>query len=230
MIQLNLLPDVKKEFIKTQRLKRNIISGAIIGSGVAIGLIVLLAIYVHVAQRVARNQLQGDINKSSQELSSKQDLSKVLTVQGALNALPSLYDQKTITSRFFDYLRVVMPNQTVLTKLDADLAKRTLKLDGTAADYKSLNIFVDTLKNAQLSYGTTDKRSTVQAFKNVIITSANSSNDVNKPGVTFNLTMEFDQLLFKSTTQSPSLTIPAAVSGPKTNEVFSTSSPQGAKQ
>ena len=120
-----------------------------------------------------------------------------------------------------------MPNQTSLTKLDADLAKRTLKLDGTAEDYKSLNVFVDTLKNAQLSHGTTDKRSNVQAFKNVIITSANSSNDVNKPGVTFNLAMEFDPLLFKSTTQNPSLTIPSATAGPKTNEVFSTS---GAKQ
>lgn len=229
MIQLNLLPDVKKEFIKTQRLKRNIISGAIIGSGVALGLVVLLAIYVHVAQRVARNQLQGDIDRSSQELGAKKDLSKILTVQGALTALPSLYDQKAVTSRVFDYLRVVMPNQTSLTKLDMDLAKRTFKLDGTSSDYKSMNVFVDTLKNAELSYGSTDKRQKVRAFEAVVVSSANSSNDVNKPGVTFSLAMQFDQSLFKTTTASPAMTITSANDGPKTNEIFSISGSQGTK-
>ena len=229
MIQLNLLPDVKKEFIKTQRLKRNIISGAIVASAVAIGLVVLLAIYVHVAQKVARNQLQGDIDRSSQELGTKKDLSKILTVQGALNALPGLYDQKTVSSRVFDYLRVVMPNQASLTKVDMDLSKRTLKLDGTADDYKSLNVFVDTLKNAQLSYGPAEKRQTVRAFDMVVISSANSSNDVNKPGVTFNLAMQFDQSLFKTITEKPAMTITTANDGPKTNEIFSIAESQGAK-
>lgn len=230
MIQLNLLPDVKKEFIQTQRLKRNIISGAILASFVAVGLIVLLALYVHVAQRVARNQLQGDIEKSESSLNSQQDLSKILTVQGALMQLPSLHDKKPISSRLFDYLKVLIPNEVTLNKLEEDQAKSTMKLDGISTDYKSLNVFVDTLKNAKIATGAEDKRTEQQAFNKVTIVSANASNDTTRPGVSFSLSMEFNPAMFKASSENPKMEVPNVNTGSgfttKTNDVFGS----GAKQ
>lgn len=224
MIQLNLLPDVKKEYLKSQRMKRNIISLSILASIIAAVLVLLLALYVHGAQRIARNQLQGDIDKSNQELQGLNDINKVLTVQGALASLPELHDKKNINSRLFDYLKVVVPNEVSLNKLELAHKGNTLKMTGRSNDYKSLNVFVDTLKSAKVTYGPDDSRSTVTPFKNVTIANATKSSDTQKPGIEFVVNLEFDPVIFKTKTQNPAMSIPTTTTGQgfvKSNELFS---------
>src|SRR3569833_152915 len=101
-------------------MKRNIISFFILVSLVAVALVVLLALYVHGAQVLARNQLQGDINKDSKQLQSMSNLGKVLTVQDALATLPTLHNQKPVDSRLFEYLKVLVPDQVSLNKIDLE--------------------------------------------------------------------------------------------------------------
>ncbi|HSX28528.1 MAG TPA: PilN domain-containing protein [Candidatus Saccharimonadales bacterium] len=236
MIQLNLLPDVKKEYLKSQRMKRNIITLSILASIVAGALVLLLALYVHGAQRLARNQLQNDINKSSTELSGLSDINKILTVQDALATLPSLHQQKYINSHLFDYLKVLVPNDVSLTKVDlAHTAGNTIKINGFSTDYKSLNVFVDTFKNAQLAYGSADHRTTISPFKDVTINSAGKSSDPQKPGIEFIVTVKFDPLIFDAKSENPVMQVPAVTTGQgfiKTNNLFngsaeSSTQPQG---
>lgn len=223
MVQLNLLPDVKKEFLKSQRMKRNIISFSIIAAIVVGLLVLLLALYVHGAQRIARSQLQKDIDKSSKELQSQKDISKILTVQGALAVLPALHEQKYINSRFFDYLKVLVPNDASLSKVDLSNTGTTLKITGRSADYKTLNIFADTLKRAQFSYGPKDQREVIAPFSNVTIASANTASGANAKGIDFTIDLQFNALIFAATTKDPSMSVPNTTTGQgfKSGQLFS---------
>lgn len=226
MIQLNLLPDVKKEFLRAQRMKRNILSLSILVSIIAVGLVVLLAIYVHGAQVLARNQLQNSINKDSKQLEGMSNLSKILTVQDALAALPNLHNQKPIDSRLFDYLKSLVPDQVALNKFDLEQQKGTLAITGHSDNYVALNVFADMLKNAQLKYGA-DQKNTAQAFSGVAISQASDSTDPKHLGVDFTLSMSFNPKLFDANTSNPKINVPTVTTGQglaKTNPVFNSNS------
>jgi Tfp pilus assembly protein PilN len=209
-------------------MKRNIISLSILVSLVAVALVVLLALYVHGAQVLARNQLQDGINKDSKQLQSMSNLDKVLTVQDALVALPTLHNQLPVDSRLFDYLKVLVPDQVELNKIDLEQVQSpSLTLSAHSQDYKALNIFADTLKNAQLKFGSSEQKKSEAAFSNVAITQASESSDAHKPGVDFTLTMGFNPKLFSASTANPTMNVPTVTTGQglaKSNPVFNSDS------
>ena len=101
MLQFNLLPDVKLEYVKTQRTKHLLTLLSFAASAAGIGILVLSVITVDVVQKVALNNLNGDIKKYSTQLKQIPDLDKILTVQNQLGTLTSLHDKKPVTSRMF---------------------------------------------------------------------------------------------------------------------------------
>jgi hypothetical protein len=81
MIQFNLLPDVKLEFVRAQRVKHAVVSGAVIASGAAFLIFLLLFIAVHVVQTKMIHDQTADIKKYSEEIKNTPDLEKILTIQ-----------------------------------------------------------------------------------------------------------------------------------------------------
>ena len=63
MIQFNLLPDVKLEYIKAKRTKRSVMLVSIIATGVALGISIMLFLTVSVLQKQHINNLNNDIQK-----------------------------------------------------------------------------------------------------------------------------------------------------------------------
>ena len=61
MLQFNLLPDVKKEYIKAKRQKRLIVSISTISAAVSIGIVVVLLSIVQFVQKKNINDLTNDI-------------------------------------------------------------------------------------------------------------------------------------------------------------------------
>mgnify|MGYP001584056236 FL=1 len=55
MIELNLVPDVKQEFIRAKRIRNVVISTVILVGIVSIGVVVLLALYLFGVQTVRSN-------------------------------------------------------------------------------------------------------------------------------------------------------------------------------
>src|SRR3990167_4791890 len=111
MIQFNLLPDVKLEYIKTRRNKRTIL--LIAGGAAAASLTVLILLFgvVHILQKQHLNNLNNDIKKHSSELEKTKDLGKVLTVQNQLDSLPDLHNKKVVASHLFNYVGQLTPAQ-----------------------------------------------------------------------------------------------------------------------
>lgn len=155
MIQLNLLPDLKKEFIKSQKTKGVVISTSILVTIGAVGLSALLFVYVTFLQQLQINLATDDIKQKEKQLSSVTDITKYLTVQAQLAVLPDLHNAKGSYSRLFDFLGVITPgppNSVALGNLQLSTAEKTIIVSGTTASFETLNVFVDTLKHAEISY------------------------------------------------------------------------------
>jgi hypothetical protein len=146
MIQFNLLPDVKLEYIRARRLKRTVILLSITIASSALLVLILLFLAVAVFQKKHLNDLSRDINTNSQKLQSTSDLTRILTVQNQLNSLGTLYQSQPVTSRLFGFIQQVTPNAVSISELDLDYAAQTLSIKGDTNSIETINKYADTIK------------------------------------------------------------------------------------
>lgn len=194
MIQLNLLPDVKLEYMKAQRAQRLVLTVAILAGLAAIALLLILLTYDGL-QKKHLSDLKRDIGTESSQLQNEQDIGTILTVQNQLQSLTGLHNGKPAVSRLFDYLNELTPAQVAITHLTTDFTKQTATITGTADALSSVNQYVDTLK---LTSYTTDSNSTAaKAFSNVVMSDFSLSNDSSGgPPADFTVTLSYDQNIF----------------------------------
>ncbi|MCA9326911.1 hypothetical protein KDA14_00095, partial [Candidatus Saccharibacteria bacterium] len=167
MVQFNLLPDVKLEFVKARRTKYMMTFVSVVVGAVALAVLLFALFYVNVVQRKSLNDLNKDIKSYSTELKNVEDLSKILTVQNQLNTLTSLHDKKPVSSRMFGYLTQLTPNQLSLTKLSVNFDESTMSISGTAPTLDPVYVFTDTLKSAQYTVEGSDTSS--KPFSEVVL-------------------------------------------------------------
>lgn len=203
MIQFNLLPDVKLQYIKTQHTKRLVMIISLLAAIASVALVSILFITVQVAQKKHLNDLSKDIAVEIKKLNSTEDLNKILTIQNQLNSLPQLHTNKPITSRIFGYVQQITPVQADISSLQLNMETNTITISGTADSVVTANKFADTVKFA------TYKSSTVTSgkpFKNVV-----TSLSAGQLKASFGLTFEFDPALFSSA-DTPVITVPTIIS------------------
>ncbi len=156
MIEINLIPDVKLELLRTQRQQRNVISISILLAIIAAGLVVLLAVYVFLVQGVAITLAQNAIDEESAQLQKVEDLSKTLTIQKQLEQISSLHDQKHVSSRVFDIMRTIVPtgtNRVSISQLGLDTESNTITIEGEAKNgYPALEVFKKTIAKTTFEY------------------------------------------------------------------------------
>ncbi|HET6622846.1 MAG TPA: hypothetical protein VFG56_02845 [Candidatus Saccharimonadales bacterium] len=174
MITLNLLPDVKKEFLKAQRAKATWTSVSILVTIAAIGLTVLVAGWVYGAQNVHKSVLTNSIKENEQKLKDKK-IDKYLTIQNQLATISDLHNQKNDFSRLFGFLpnlNPAVPDSIGLSSLTIDTEDETIDFQGDAPNYEALTTFKDTLLNAKVTYrepGSDKPIEAVPLFSNVVV-------------------------------------------------------------
>jgi Tfp pilus assembly protein PilN len=201
MVQFNLLPNVKIEYVKTQRTKRLLTLVSLVVSIAGIAVLLLAFVTVDVVQKKHLNDLNKDVSKYSNQLKGVKDLDKILTVQNQLSTLTGLHDQKPVTSRLFAYIAQITPAQATLNKLTIDFTANTLSVGGSAPSLDVISTYTDTLKST--TYKTTDSTQAQHAFSSVVL-STFARDDT---GATFNITFSFDPKIF-NTKNTVTLTVP----------------------
>lgn len=189
-IQLNLLPDVKLEFYKTQKTKRFVFSLVFLISAVAVGLMLISFLIANVVQKKALADVDKDINQYSDQLQKTPDLEKILTIQNQLSALPGLHQQKHVLSRLFSYLPSITPANVSIGRLTLDAAANTMTINGIANTVETVNKFVDTLKFT--TFNTGDANSKQPAFKSVVLDTIGRDDK----GASYTVSVSFDPALF----------------------------------
>ncbi|MCA9347450.1 PilN domain-containing protein [Candidatus Saccharibacteria bacterium] len=208
MIQFNLLPDVKMKYIVARRQKHRVMTIAM-GCGLAaVGLLVLMMVYVYVVQGAQIATYNKRISNSQSSITTKNsqvdDINKVLTVQNQLISLDSLHNDKPIMSRIFDYLAKITPSNITISKIDlAGGETNVITLQGSTDTLASVNKFVDTLKFT--TFKTEDSGSGgKQVFTDVVL--ASFARD--KAGASYGLSFSFDPIIFSSATKVDDLIVP----------------------
>lgn len=206
MIQFNLLPDIKLEYLKARRAKRSIMLISTIVSAVAIGLFVLLFLTVNVFQQNHINNLTSDIEDKVDEISKIEDLDKILTVQSQLNSLNDLHSQKPVATRFYEYLPQIVPENISLASVKVNFSESTIVFSGASNSLATINTFVDTLKFTTFSNPDDEDATAQNAFSQVAL----ASFGVNEDEISYEINLTFDPLIFDSA-QPAKLTVPNIV-------------------
>jgi Tfp pilus assembly protein PilN len=192
MIQFNLLPEVKQEYIRTQRTKRLVIGVSFIVGATALSIFLVLIFSVYVVQKKSIHDLSNDIQANSKMLKDTPNIADILTVQNQLNSLSSLNTQKPSTSRVFGFLSQLTPVQATISDLKVDFSQNTMTVNGNAPSLDVVNTFIDGLKFT--TYTTVGGSGSKSAFSTVVL--ANFSRSATS--ATYSITLNFDPGLFNN--------------------------------
>ena len=205
MIQFNLLPPVKLEYLKARRQQHIIVVLSVLVSVVALTVFILSLFVVYGLQKKNLSDLNKDIKSNSSQLQSTTGLSQILTIQNQLKTLPSLDSAKVVSSRLYGYLGQVTPANASIATLNVDFTQNTLSVAGNADSLQAVNTYVDALKFA--TYTLAGQSGSKSAFSAVVLAAI----ERNSSGATYTINFSFDPAIF-SGAQSPTLTVPNIIS------------------
>lgn len=200
MIQFNLLPNVKLEYVRARRNKRMTLLVAVLIAGATLAIMVILFVGVQLVQKKYSTDLSKDIKSESSKLENTPDLNKILTIQNQLASLPALHDQKPVAPRLLNYVKQVTPAKVSIATMEIDFLTQTIKITGSADAISTVNKFADTLKFT--TYKTDDAKEG-NAFSEVVL----SSFGRDEKGASYELSFKYDPIIFSN--GSPvALTVP----------------------
>jgi uncharacterized protein YoxC len=203
MIQFNLLPDVKLEYIRAARSKRLVMTISVLVAAAALATLIILVMTVMVFQKQHMNHLSSDIKKYSADLKGTPDLDKILTIQNQLTSLSGIHEKKPDTNRIIPYIKQITPAAASISSLNIDFAASTVTVTGTADSLVTVNKYVDTLKFTKYSDGQT----TTEAFSDVVLTTFGRADK----GASYTINFVFDPVIFDNT-KTVTLTVPNIIS------------------
>lgn len=156
MIEINLVPDIKQELLRAQRVRTTVISVSIIVGLAVAAVVVLLVLWVFAVQAGRGLYFDNNIRDKNNTLTKVPDISNTLTIQNQLNKLSALHDGKNIDSRIFDILATInppVPNNIGITKVSLDTSLKTITIDAQAVNqFTALEMFQKTISATKFTY------------------------------------------------------------------------------
>ncbi len=195
VVQINLIPDIKSDFLKAQRTRRLIQTVAFLVSAVSLALVIVMFLYVNVAQRQHTNNLEADIARLTSEIEAVDDLDKLVTIQSQLVALPGLHEQRVMTSNLNEILAVLTPRDIFYDNINIDFENSKLLVNAQGSDLIAVNTYVDILKFAgfQTAEMIENEVPAEPAFTSVLTNSINATTDE----IQFSVEIDFDPRMFE---------------------------------
>lgn len=170
MIEINLLPNVKRELLKTRAMRNRVISISFLVGGASIVAVVVLALVL--GSQIAGEAVQnGVIKDRNDKLMAVEDLNKVVTIQNQLTKINEQHSRKKINSRIFDVVTAVnpvVPNNVSFSDIKVNPESKTITLEGSAVNgYSALETLKKTILNTKVQTTDGDKSSEVSLTKEI---------------------------------------------------------------
>ena len=160
MIQINLIPDVKREYLRARVVRNTAISISIVIGLVAAGIVVLLAVVLG-GQALREANIDGRIEEEHAKLADIGPLNEALTLQHQLDVVSTLNNNKTISSRMFQVLQAINPsgeNSVKFTMVRVTPSNNQISLEGVAENgYPAAEALKKTIINTNISYKNGDE-------------------------------------------------------------------------
>ena len=162
MHEINLVPDVKAEMIKTQKLRNLTLFGCIAVSVVSV-VLVLITVGIKAGQDIVIGGQDKQMSKMSSKIQEYDGLNEILTVQTQLNKMDELSKNRKMLSRIFNVFSVLLPtgaDSITLSELNVNLSTGVLSFDAQAdageaplIDYRVLESFKKSVALMKYDYG-----------------------------------------------------------------------------
>ena len=212
MIEINLVPDVKRELIRARMIRSTVVSVAIIASIISLVVVALIAIYVYAVQTVRSVVADDAIKSGAAQLSKVDDLSKILTIQNQLTKMSALNDEKMIDSRVLDLLQAIIPpapNEVKVSSLTIDAESGTITFEGQTPTYPSLETFKKTIGAANVRYkDDDDKQVDTVLASDLSISNVSYGQDAQSVNVLrFTVSFTYAPELFSPKTKNPTIVL-----------------------
>ena len=170
MIEINLLPNVKRELLKTRVMRNRVISISFLVGGASIAAVVVLALIL--GSQIAAEAVQnGVIKDRNDKLMAVEDLNKVVTIQHQLTKINEQHSGKKLNSRIFDVVTAVnpvAPNNVSFSDIKVNPGSKTITLEGSAVNgYSALETLKKTILNTKVQTTDGDKSSEVSLTKEI---------------------------------------------------------------
>lgn len=170
MIEINLLPNVKRELLKTRAMRNRVISISFLVGGASIAVVVVLALIL--GSQIAAEAVQnGVIKDRNDKLMAVEDLNKVVTIQHQLTKINEQHSGKKLNSRIFDVVTAVnpvAPNNVSFSDIKVNPESKTITLEGSAVNgYSALETLKKTILNTKIQTTDGDKSSEVSLTKEI---------------------------------------------------------------
>lgn len=206
MIQINLLPDIKQEYLRARRTRNTAISIAII-AGLAAGAVVVLLALILGALATREVFVDNTINTEYEKMSQVENLSELVTLQNQLDLISSQHENKSMNSRLFSFLQAInptSPNDVQFSSVTLNPESSTLTLEGMSdGGYPAVESLTKTIANTELEYVSGQERySEPVAVKIAVAETGYGEDSSGKRVVRFKVTVEYHQKLFANTAKS----------------------------
>ncbi len=163
-LEINLVPDIKGEMIKTLKLRNLIFFICIVVASASLGVSLILATIAGGQQAVVDGK-KGTLTLLSEKVKSYSDLSDFLTVRDQLGNISEISDNKQLLSRIFGVLAALLPSgldTITLSELSVNFeeGEPTISFDAQAnagtepfIDYNVLDSFKKSMQYMRYDYG-----------------------------------------------------------------------------
>jgi hypothetical protein len=161
VIEINLIPDVKRELLKAQRMRSVVISISVLVGIIAIGVVVTLGIIVFAVQTIASGVIDGNITSEHNKLKNRSDTVQILTIQQQLGEISGLKNNKYLVSRIVGAVDVIRTSASSppirLSKLGFSRESNTVTVEGQAVQgFEALDAFKKAAERTTFTYTGTD--------------------------------------------------------------------------
>ena len=215
MIQINLIPDVKREYLHARRTRDIAVSVSILVSIGAAGVVGIMLLFL--STQAAREYLADLTIKNEYEtLSGVENLTDMVTIENQLSLISQQHAKKSMDSRLFSILQAVnpvAPNQVAFTTVTLDPVGKALTLEGqTAGGYSAFETLVKTIQNTNITYklgGEGDEITSPIASEVIPGDSSYGIDSDNARVLRFELTVMYTDGLFDNTMQRIQIVAPA---------------------
>lgn len=215
MIQINLIPDVKQEYLRARRVQATAVSLSIMVSIGAIALVVVMGLIL-LAQIGRESLADGRIDSEYKKLANTPDIGNILTIQNQLSLISDQHHSKIISSRLFGLVQGVnppAPHNIQFTSVQLDAVNKRLILDGVAVGgYPSVETLTKSLSNTKIEYMTEgeSQASSVPLASRVEVTQTSFGQNPDGARVlSFTLTLDVDESLLSNMNKETRIVTPS---------------------
>lgn len=160
--EINLVPAVKYQLIKAQKVRNRVLFSCIVISCTALGVILVL-FSIKSGQDIAMSSQDRRLEKLSEKLNSYSELDSLLTIQNQLDRYNKIIENRRAIPRIFGAVGVMLPQiggTVQLSELRVDVDTNIVTMEGQAdanteplIDYRVLEAFKKAVGLTKYDYG-----------------------------------------------------------------------------